>query len=115
MSLCDYADLSDMTILVTMKTASISYAKAHLSAILDRVRAGQSVVITDRGSPIARIEPITTAEWNARLQSLAERGLATPPKITATAKSLAELPSPPVLARGESLVQSVLDEREEGW
>ncbi|HET7551099.1 MAG TPA: type II toxin-antitoxin system prevent-host-death family antitoxin [Gemmatimonadaceae bacterium] len=98
-----------------MKTASISYAKAHLSAVLDRVRSGQSVVITDRGTPVARIEPITTAEWSARFRSLVERGLATPPKITPTAKLLAELPPPAALARCASLVESVLDEREQGW
>jgi antitoxin (DNA-binding transcriptional repressor) of toxin-antitoxin stability system len=33
-----------------MKSASISYTKAHLSAIIDRVRAGQSAIITDRES-----------------------------------------------------------------
>jgi prevent-host-death family protein len=98
-----------------MKTASISYAKTHLSTLLDRVRAGQSVVITDRGTPVARLEPIATADWDARLRSLVERGLATPPKTAPTTKLLHELPPAPALPRGVSLVQAVLDEREEGW
>ena len=41
-----------------MKTATITEAKNGLSALIDRVRAGESVLILDRGVPIARIEPI---------------------------------------------------------
>jgi prevent-host-death family protein len=98
-----------------MKSASISYTKAHLSAIIDRVRAGQSVIITDRGTPVARIEPVVAGEWSERLRSLSERGLATPPKVAPTVKLLSELPPPSPLARGTSLVHAVLDEREGGW
>jgi prevent-host-death family protein len=98
-----------------MKSASISYAKAHLSAIIDRVREGQSVIITDRGRPVARIEPVVAGEWSERFRSLAERGLAVPPRTAPTAELLNELPPPPALARGTSLVHAVLDEREEGW
>lgn len=108
-------DLIDMTRIVTMKTASISYTKAHLSALLERVRAGQSVVITDRGAPVARLEPIGATEWDARIRSLVERGLATAPKIAPAAELLSELPPAPALARGTSLVRTVLEEREEGW
>lgn len=98
-----------------MKTVSISYAKAHLSALLDRVRSGQGVVITDRGAPVARLEPVSTAAWDTRLRSLVERGLATAPKVAPTPTLLHDLPPGPALPRGASLVQSVLDEREEGW
>jgi len=38
-----------------MKTVSISQLKASLSEYLDAVRKGEEVVVTDRGSPIARI------------------------------------------------------------
>jgi prevent-host-death family protein len=98
-----------------MRSASISYVKAHLSAILERVRRGQAVIITDRGAPVARLEPIATVEWDERLRSLVERGLATPPRITPAPAMLDELPAAPVLARGASIVRAVLVEREEGW
>lgn len=98
-----------------MKTASISYVKAHLSTLLDRVRRGQPVIITDRGTPIARLEPVTAAGSDAYLRSLVGRGLATPPRVAPTTDMLDELPPAPPLRRGASLVQAVLDEREEAW
>lgn len=42
-----------------MKTTSISELKARLSAYLDAVRAGEEVLVTDRGRPIARIAPVS--------------------------------------------------------
>ena len=39
-----------------MKTATISETKNGLSALLDRVRHGESILITDRNQPIARLE-----------------------------------------------------------
>jgi prevent-host-death family protein len=44
-----------------MKIASISEAKNGLSALLDGVKAGETVLITDRGIAVARIEPISTS------------------------------------------------------
>ena len=40
-----------------MKTAGIRQARQQLSAILDEVRKGREVVLTDRGRPVARIVP----------------------------------------------------------
>jgi prevent-host-death family protein len=40
-----------------VKTAGIRQARQHLSAILDEVRRGREVVLTDRGRPVARIVP----------------------------------------------------------
>ena len=38
-----------------MRIISLASAKAHLSAVLDDVEAGQQVVVTRRGRPVARI------------------------------------------------------------
>jgi antitoxin (DNA-binding transcriptional repressor) of toxin-antitoxin stability system len=38
-----------------MRTVSLADAKARLSALLDAVEAGDEVVITRRGLPVARI------------------------------------------------------------
>ena len=43
----------------TVKTINIHEAKTHLSRILDRVAAGEDVVIARAGKPIARLVPIT--------------------------------------------------------
>ena len=44
-----------------MKTATITQAKNGLSALIDRVRAGESILILDRGTPVARLEPVVGA------------------------------------------------------
>lgn len=41
-----------------MITANISKTKNELSRYLDAVRAGETVLILDRKTPVARIEPI---------------------------------------------------------
>jgi prevent-host-death family protein len=38
-----------------MDTVSLAEAKAHLSELLDRVAAGESLDITRRGKPVARL------------------------------------------------------------
>lgn len=41
-----------------MKTVSVLEAKTHLSALLEAVRQGEEVVITRRGTPVARLSAI---------------------------------------------------------
>jgi prevent-host-death family protein len=41
-----------------MKRSSVSYLKAHLSAELKAVQAGETVVVTDRDHPVARLVPL---------------------------------------------------------
>lgn len=41
-----------------MSTVTLAEAKTHLSHLLDEVEAGEEVVITRRGRPIARISPV---------------------------------------------------------
>lgn len=40
-----------------MQTIGAFEAKTHLSALLDRVAAGEEIVITKRGKPVARLVP----------------------------------------------------------
>ena len=40
-----------------MKTATVANAKAHLSSLLADVEAGEVVVLTRHGRPIARLVP----------------------------------------------------------
>ena len=41
-----------------MTTINVHEAKTHLSRILDRVAAGEEVVIAKAGKPIARLVPV---------------------------------------------------------
>ncbi|MEK6743794.1 MAG: type II toxin-antitoxin system prevent-host-death family antitoxin [Nitrospirota bacterium] len=45
-----------------MKTAAVSELKALLSKYLSKVKAGEEVIVTDRGKPVAKIVPILSAE-----------------------------------------------------
>lgn len=45
-----------------MKTAAISELKASLSEYLSKVKAGEEVLVTDRGKPVAKIIPIKRSE-----------------------------------------------------
>ncbi len=59
-----------------MVQVGIRELKARLSAYVATARAGDRVVITDRGKTVAQIVPIG---GEAALQSLIDDGLATPP------------------------------------
>lgn len=56
------------------RTAAVSKLKASLSAYLRQVKAGEEVVITERGRPIARLAPIGTASWSIHLTEMAAEG-----------------------------------------
>ena len=96
-----------------MKTATITEAKNGLSALLDQVRAGESIVPPIGGVPIARIEPVTRLDdVSGRLLRLVRAGVVRP----ASANSAARSPwTPgPTLRGGASAVEAVLEERREG-
>lgn len=48
--------------------------KSQLSAYLERVKAGETIVVTDRGSPVAEIRPVGATQL---LDDLIACGLAT--------------------------------------
>jgi prevent-host-death family protein len=54
-----------------MKTAAVSELKAKLSEYLSQVKAGNEILITDRGKPVARIMPVSAADEKTRKRSLA--------------------------------------------
>jgi prevent-host-death family protein len=97
-----------------MKASTITEAKSGLSALIDRVRAGETVLITDRGVPVARLEPVSTsADPVGRVERLTRAGLMRPGTGVPSEDLLAE----PVThaPRGVSLVDLVIDERRSSW
>jgi len=96
-----------------MSTESISFAKNNLSALIKRVQAGQSVVITDHGVPVARLEPMQLgAGVPARILGLAQQGLVRLPEREPDGSWL-DLPRPAAPA-GPSASALLLDERHHG-
>lgn len=69
--------------------------KANLSQYLARVRAGERVVVTDRGVPVARIEPIQTDQPPDALRGLIDSG-----QLIYKQRS-AELPQPVTMLPGD--------------
>lgn len=45
-------------------TVSVSELNQRTRAVLDRVRAGERLVVTDRGRPIARLVPEEPSRWD---------------------------------------------------
>jgi prevent-host-death family protein len=95
-----------------MAMASISEAKAKLSALLERVKAGEEVTITDRGKPVARIVPLagTDVDWDERLERLERQGVITRPKRPLEPGWLR---SRPLVKSRASVLEALLEERRE--
>jgi prevent-host-death family protein len=96
-----------------MRTATITQAKNGLSALIDRVRAGESIVILDRGTPVARLEPILgRGDTEGRLRRLERAGLV---RVGVTTPQIEALLEPgPAIAAGSSAVEALIDERRNG-
>jgi prevent-host-death family protein len=98
-----------------MKTATITEAKNQLSALIDQVRHGETVVITDRGRPVARlVSAVTDAadDPEGRLARLERRGglrrgTSPPPRALI-------LQAPPKTRRASGVLEALLAERREG-
>jgi prevent-host-death family protein len=62
--------------MVTMETATVARLKSELSRYLRRVKAGDEVVVTERGVPIARLVPIRRGPADLEsLRDLERQGL----------------------------------------
>ncbi len=95
-----------------MKTATISQTKNSLSALIDRVRHGESILITDRSRPVARLEPVNSSigsgDDEGRLQRLERAGLI---RRAHSARLDEILRVPPSADSGADVVQELVNER----
>ena len=98
-----------------MKRTSITDAKNRLSALIDRVRHGETVIIEDRGLPVAQLAPVagrTGTSDGDRLARLERQGILRPPASVKPGRLLRT--PPPGRGRGLSLSRLVRAERDEG-
>ncbi|MEJ7742578.1 MAG: type II toxin-antitoxin system prevent-host-death family antitoxin [Nocardioidaceae bacterium] len=67
---------------------AISTLRAELSSWIERARAGEEVVVTDRGTPVARLLAVDTAPL---LDQLVQRGVLSKPRqeVRPTARGVA--------------------------
>jgi prevent-host-death family protein len=97
-----------------VKRATISETKNNLSALIRRVKRGETILILDRDTPVARLVPVPPAEKSdeerlARLEKagIVRRGTGKYPERILRHK-------PVKLPPGVSLLDALLKEREEG-
>jgi prevent-host-death family protein len=96
-----------------MRTTTITDAKNGLSALIDRVKAGESIVILDRGIPVARLEPVTAdPDPNGRIKRLERAGVISSPSAPPPLELMRT--APPSAAPGVSVLEALLEERETG-
>jgi prevent-host-death family protein len=98
-----------------MKTATLTETKNRLSALLDQVRHGETILITDRGRPVARLMSVLADESPApegRLARLARQGLLRRAEGERSG-DLFQRPRPRVRG-GAGPVAALLDERRSG-
>ncbi len=81
--------------------------KEQLSSYLRQLKAGHTVVITERGKPIARMLPVVNASVESRMSDLAASGIA------AWSGRKLRTPAAPVRARGKRSVAALLVEDRE--
>lgn len=93
-----------------MKKASISELKNQLSAYLQQVRAGETVLVLDRNQPVARIERIADDSGDDRSARLQRAGVLTPPTEPLPLDLLRR--PPPRAAR--SVLDAMLEDRRDG-
>lgn len=93
-----------------MKKVSISELKNQLSAYLQSVRGGETVVVYDRSRPVARIDRVADEDDDDRIVQLQRAGVLAP---AVEPMPLELLRSPAPRARS-SVLDALLEEREEG-
>lgn len=95
-----------------MRSAAVSSVKARLSEYLRHVKAGEEVLIVERGRPVARLSPLvrrgTERDYLARLE---QQGLI---RLGPGKLPIDFLKTRLIENRGEALLQALIDERRGG-
>ena len=98
-----------------MKKASISQTKNQLSALLDQVRNGETILVMDRNRPVARIVPVVDAEVTevtGRLARLERAGFVRAGAETHSGRRKKLIDeAPPRPSGGGDVLASLLEER----
>ena len=96
-----------------MASATISEVKNGLSAYLRKVKAGETVVIMDRKTPIAVLAPISAdVSHDQRVQGLLAAGtLSREADAVQAAGAQADVAAPVDVAEPEALMEVLLEER----
>lgn len=95
-----------------MLQSTISHSKSAFSSLIDQVRAGETVMITDRDVPVAMLTPIPRQQYSG-IEILADferQGIIKRAKITGE-RALDDVPARTPL---KGVLAALLEERREG-
>lgn len=87
--------------------------KTRLGRYLKQVRAGRTLIVTDRGEPVAELRPLPAASPDASEAAAWERLYASGTVTRPSGRPLR--PVRPVVSRGGSLSAAIREERDEGY
>jgi prevent-host-death family protein len=96
-----------------MRNVNIAELKNKLSTYVRYARAGETVIIRDRNTPVAQLVPMPVDDnLTDEERDLVARGLLRPRKRPFDPEKFWKLPRPEL--KDNALLQALLDEREEG-
>ena len=96
-----------------MKKATLTETKNNLSALVDQVRHGETILILDRGRPVARLESVLGEgdDPEGRLARLERQGVLR--RASAPLPRDVLMATPPRPGQGASALEALLAERRE--
>jgi prevent-host-death family protein len=96
-----------------MRNVNIAELKNRLSAYVKYAKAGETVIIRDRNTPVAQLVPMPVDDsMTDEERELVAAGLLRMPEKPWDFETFDKLPIAPV--EGNALTKALLDEREEG-
>lgn len=98
-----------------MKTATLTETKNRLSALIDQVRHGETILILDRGRAVARLASVLAEESpspEGRVDRLERQGILHRARAPKSSR-LFDRPRPRPRG-GASILEALLDERRSG-
>lgn len=92
-----------------MKSVGLREINQHFSQYIKVVKAGEEVLITERGQPVAIIKPVArTKSLAAKVRQLEAQRLLSPPRLKGTLRL-----HPPVPLVGQGFAETVSAMRDE--
>jgi prevent-host-death family protein len=96
-----------------MRTVNIAELKNRLSTYITYAKAGETVIIRDRNTPVAQLVPIPTDDGlSEEERSLVADGIMRMPTRPLDLEKFLKMPKAKV--SGNAGIQAVIDERREG-
>lgn len=91
---------------MSTSTVGIRQLKSHLSAYVRRVKAGETILITDRGEPVGRLMPVTRSREDI-LRQLEQTGV-----LGWSGRKLAEAKAAPPVQGSRTVADFLLEDRD---